>query len=124
VRGLTGTACLARTFYECRRRMNNCDSSQFECPIPSHPSIQRFGDSFPFCHNFGGCLRTLCVCFNFSVTVKWIKVFPSAYILKRVQPLSVGPPSELHYGLPRQQTHFSCLCALRKTEFDMRIKHF
>jgi len=39
VRGLTGTACLARTFYECRRRMNNCDSSQFECPIPTiHPS--------------------------------------------------------------------------------------
>jgi len=47
--------------------------------------------------------------------VKWIKVFPSAYNLKRVQPLAVKPPIELHSVLLKGHTHFFPPRALGKT---------
>jgi len=56
--------------------------------------------------------------------VKWIKVFPSAYNLKRVQPLAVKPPIELHSGLLKGHTHFFPPLALRKTCSYNKVKIF
>lgn len=100
--------------------MNNCDSSQFEL-VPS----RAIRDCSSFMPQFRGCLwmpripailsvrvcmcKRLLVCFNFGVTVKWIKVFPSAYILKRVQPPSswAAQWAALRATQPSKRTFYS-----------------